>query len=132
MKINELRIGNLIYEIVDTPENPKYKDEFEIAGINAVYDTLHDANDNITLLSCCEPIPLTEEWLLKTGFFWSDCYKNYFNGKCSIKFDKTDKCYYISQEQSDALCYRIFSKLKYVHKLQNLYFELEDEELKIN
>lgn len=65
MKINELRIGNLIYEIVDTPENPKYKDEFEIAGINAVYDTIHDQDDNITLLSCCEPIPLTEEWLLK-------------------------------------------------------------------
>lgn len=122
MKINELRIGNLIYEIVDTPENPKYKDEFEIAGINAVYDTLHDQDDNITLLSYCESIPLTEEWLLKFEFviegikYW----KNVFS--CV----KTHGGFLFWHRGHSLLI------IKYVHQLQNLYFALTGEELKIN
>ena len=78
------------------------------------------------------PIPLTEEWLLKLGFKykkWDDHFiiknGNYFN---SIK--KYDDGWYYNTDESEATCYYL-TTIKYVHQLQNLYFALTSEELEI-
>jgi len=73
-----------------------------------------------------EPIPLTEEWLIKFGFSGSTidisdkisgCIDSiYFNGIC------------IGTASSE---YSGLHRIKYVHQLQNLYFALTGEELTI-
>ena len=68
-----------------------------------------------------EPIPLTEEWLIKMGFItdklngfdhykgdFEICLPNYFMWKDSL-----------------------LNSIKHVHQLQNLYFALTSKELKI-
>ena len=73
-----------------------------------------------------KPIPLTEEWLLKFGFFkHNNAYvlekpnENIMNFKFSIWSDFT----YNSSEFP--------VELKYVHQLQNLYFALTGTHLKL-
>mgnify|MGYP003463071804 FL=1 len=73
-----------------------------------------------------KPIPITEEWLLKFGFFkHNNAYvlekpnENIMNFKFSIWSDFT----YNSSEFP--------VELKYVHQLQNLYFALTGTHLKL-
>ena len=73
-----------------------------------------------------KPIPITEEWLLKLGFFkYNNAYvlekpnENIMNFKFSIWSDFT----YNSSEFP--------VELKYVHQLQNLYFALTGTHLKL-
>jgi len=104
MKANELRIGNLVY-------NPNLK-EVRTLDILDIRDYAEQR-----LIKDFEPIPLTEEWLVKFGLmsiktelgFWNNGDAIYF----SYGFEKS-------------------IELKYVHQLQNLYFALTGEELKCN
>jgi hypothetical protein len=80
----------------------------------------------------CEPIPLTEEWLLKFGF--EKKYDTFeFNGLnvdgCVVhfSFDKWASEYEI--ENCDYT--EVPSDIQHVHQLQNLYFALTGEELTI-
>ena len=73
-----------------------------------------------------KPIPITEEWLLKFGFFkYNNAYvlekpnENIMNFKFSIWSDFT----YNSSEFP--------VELKYAHQLQNLYFALTGTHLKL-
>lgn len=70
-----------------------------------------------------EPIPLTEEWLLKFGFkirdgeWWID------NEIFGVTFDENHEPLHIWDGSfTDSPC-------KYVHQLQNLYFALTGTEL---
>jgi hypothetical protein len=76
-----------------------------------------------------EPIPLTEEWLLKFGF---DIYEDPFhyfidigNGEIPEYFNVWYYDNYYDANECNA-------KLYYVHQLQNLYFALTGNELNIN
>jgi hypothetical protein len=82
------------------------------------------------------PIPLTEEWLLKFGFekddtgvdmFDQDYYEWYQKEfpVIGVLCQSSDK-EYIFDENTDTL------RLKFVHELQNLYFALTGEELILN
>jgi hypothetical protein len=71
------------------------------------------------------PIPLTEEWLLKFGYKKGKIYYTekehgiisfYFNDSDELKCEVYDWTY---------------DNIKYVHQLQNLYFALTSEELEI-
>lgn len=111
MKSNELRLGNWVKELDGNTMQIEY-----------ISDIHHAAN--------LEPIPLTEEWLIKFGFEW----------------DKSQKDYYINIEEDNQICINlkeqvfyigcgfewgaVKGKSKYVHQLQNLYFALTGEELK--
>jgi hypothetical protein len=124
MEARELRIGNWINTIEGHTQIKAMSEE----GLMAT--SIMDGGD---LLGWAEPIPLTEEWLLKFGFK-EDKYK---------WFNKT----YDSQEEVGLLSYNMSSmrtaisyvdsedsgfvgfKLKYVHQLQNLYFALTGKEL---
>ena len=108
MEEKELRIGNYV-NIEDT-----------ILRID-----LQELYYNSSLMN---PIPLTEEWLLKFGF--ESMYSNYIikagDYYNSIKQDCGKWIY--SYDESDAGCYEL-KEIKYVHQLQNLYFALNDKEL---
>lgn len=71
-----------------------------------------------------EPIPLTEEWLLKFGgIIKPDAVL--FNG---VHFLYEDGIVYFESENNG----RSNTEIKHVHQLQNLYFALTGEELKFN
>lgn len=122
MKSNELRIGNLAYS---------KKDESVVLVV-----TVYSKPDSVSYsykedvimghpLSILEPIPLTEEWLVKFGFekkgintpkwrFWK------------IDLVEDEKGIYSFDES------RIYIDIEYVHQLQNLFYALTNEELTWN
>ena len=78
----------------------------------------------------CNPIPLTEEWLLKLGA------DKYNPGRYMLKLSETliifwniGDDYFICElsSRSTHVCY--FNEKKHVHQLQNLYFALTEKEL---
>jgi len=126
MKASELRIGNLIY--VDS----KLRYVF-----GTIYKTIqHNCHSKNSTYSEnyeneCEPIPLTEEWLLKFGFYNSNneyslsnvffyiCFKFYKNGNKKLWINSNDVKYLKNE----------IMFINSVHQLQNLYFALTGEEL---
>jgi hypothetical protein len=115
MDCKEFRIGNWIEYI-------HHKNHFsEVWGIE-ITDGLGTKINKIPNINY-KPIPLTEEWLVKFGFTkWKN--KNIW----------TNKGVMIYLHSKDGICYgkaNSRTKLKHVHQLQNLYFALTGEELKI-
>lgn len=107
MKASELRINNWI----------KDGNDFEQITI-----------DHLSCLNSgrCEfdPIPLTEEWLLKFGFECLDSrrYQKKYRRNYSIDGFMTSESFMVGLGSA-------LTKLEYVHQLQNLYFALTGEEL---
>ena len=70
------------------------------------------------------PIPLTQEWLIKFGFEFlrrqGGTQGVFSNGLIDLILSNSGNIYYK------------IKILPYVHKLQNLYYALKDEELTIN
>jgi len=118
MKASELRIGNLVM------------DGKEIEQVNArMIDML------VKIEADFDPIPLTEEWLLKLGFkqcgyemlSWKhETLLPSFNldGINWADFDEPDY-QFLNYKVADEIL-----RIDYVHQLQNLYFVLTGEELK--
>lgn len=115
MKANELRIGNWVY-------SPSHKSNYKIIKLD--FDSEINA----------EPIPLTEEWLVKFGFE-KDVDNSFVLDSLAIFTDKRLKENVFIQTKTN----RSFAggqwvvlndlKLQHVHQLQNLYFALTNEEL---
>ena len=111
MKANELRVGNLVGSYNKGEED-------RVLTINA-QNILVEAKANKQGYTRYRPIPLTEEWLLKFGFENNrlglfDCIK--------VVEDIGFHIYFIQ---------RHLKEVQYVHQLQNLYFALVGEELKL-
>jgi len=114
MKAQELRIGNLVLS---------GKDKIVIYNIHKDiinYGHSQGADDG-DLIEFLTGIPLTEEWLLKFGFEKLLYGVVYNKDYVEIGFNKDG--FYIIQSSKT---------IKYVHKLQNLYFERKNQELEIN
>ena len=127
MKANELRLGNYVNGIYDEGEFVA-----EVLTVDSE-GCLLDANGiyELTSLKGIQPIPLTEEWLIKIDGIekapYDDDIKDYYLIKRCGFFDiiyEDDDNIYI--DFGDTL-----KKVKYLHQLQNLYFALTDEELTI-
>jgi hypothetical protein len=134
MNINELRIGNYVSSNHETEsESPS---PVEVAAILSNNRVAYKANDNIGQNIECghdeiKPIPITSDWLInKLGF------KDNGGGY----FQHTDFNFFLFYVEEDDYydCYKQvpanddtgdFKGLQHVHKLQNLFFELFDEEL---
>lgn len=116
MKTTELRIGNYI---IDTNGLKDYYKVF----------LLEDGYINTSKEDSIQPIQLTEEWLLKLG----GVDNNYtIDFKCSRKkicFSWASKV--VSDGRRHGFHSNKYPHIKYVHQLQNLYFALTGEELKI-
>lgn len=134
VEANELRVGNLVHR------NDYVSDLFQIRSISQ--DRIHAINvveidvvNNTIYSSDCtlselEPIPLTEEWLLKFGFSVSD--------QPSWNVYEIGEWFILLMEKRDtkiilgALADNIPDvEIKFVHQLQNLYFALTGAELPI-
>lgn len=128
MEANELRLGNLILY------NGKVT-EVESVSLFYVNVGIHDDGLQINIEDC-SPIPLTEEWLLKFGFTTGD--GDYFLKEV---IDDLGISYILEEKQlhliyfcdtggvTDAIL--IPKEIKYINQLQNLYFALTGEELRI-
>jgi len=116
MKASELRIGNrVIYNnVID-----------KVWGIqsNNVID-LYFNNDSVTVHDL-EPIHLTEELLLNFGFYKNIDTKLFEKSGYQIDLSVL-KCHFYLPSFGDW-----YKEIEYVHQLQNLYFALTGEELKI-
>ena len=114
MKANELRIGNWI--------NRLGKPTF----INAIQkgesiDYIRTPLSGAITINQIEPIPLTEEILLKCGFV------NGWNGNY---FCNTNGEFYFNGNSYEGET--LSKNIKYLHQLQNLYFALTNQELIFN
>lgn len=124
MEANELRIGN---KVIYSNSNTMYT----VIGIHEYGIDVEDEMETTYMeYDCFQPIPLTEEILLKCGFvkrgdFWFDNDKLTID-KCSYD-DVINVRYRLNAEESIFIC-----ELKHLHQLQNLYWCLTNEELNIN
>lgn len=122
MRVNELRIGNLLRDKVSKTEL-KVIELTEKDIITYVIDrSLFPLKNGWGI----EPILLTEEWLLNFGFVP--------NGFSMVK-GEFDVEIWLESEIGHTFKWNDFVisiSLKYVHQLQNLYFALTNEELIIN
>ena len=123
MKANELRLGNLI------------NTQNGVEEICTIYIGSF-ITETCSSFEYCEPIPLTEEWLLKFGFkkigtndFYDDLYhfgngthNGFYFSLSGVAVVGWNDYYDHHQEVGDC---------QYVHQLQNLYFALTGEELTI-
>jgi hypothetical protein len=132
MKSTELRIGNWVtiknYVDFDWRLRPK-ECQVNMFDLNnrIRYHWNGSGEEYYYKLEDCEPIPLTEEWLLKFGFnevfmvdgVWGHGIDGFIyvnNGQIRFK----GKAVLIDE-----------NRLQHVHQLQNLYFALTGEELTI-
>jgi len=111
MKASELRINNWYY-------GDALGGGYEQITAKEILDFFDDPLDDYY-----QPIPLTEEWLLKFGFVAKNEGYLCSNKKVYLSDDFYYYCLYFDCE--DVI------EIKYVHSLQNLYFALTGEELKI-
>ena len=130
----QLRIGNLV----------EYEGEiYEIDTISKLFPTLNTVAFGIGVVGWdnLNPIPLTEEWLLKFGFEVENFDYNIKISECGVVslqlIAQDEKCSSFSvcviQSDEDELDDYVFlSDIKYVHSLQNLFYSLTNEELAIN
>ena len=124
MRENELRIGNFIADYEDKPYH------FQIESIENNHGdywvTYRNGSVNCTVDSL-EPIPLTEEWVLKFGF--KDLgYGEFEKGRYMLDKEYTDKGFWEFCILGKALP---DMEVQYVHQLQNLIFALTGEELTV-
>lgn len=126
MKARELRIGNYI-------ENT----DSQMASYMVVNADVIKQNEH-TMYASLEPIPLTEEWLLKFGFK----HQNKYDLESNLYSKKLKSGYFFtiySKKQTldfktKFIGWKVLNigfdfKIEYVHQLQNLYFALTGEEL---
>jgi hypothetical protein len=118
MKASELRIGNWFNEDMTTGSYSQITAE-------QILDLYDDPLDDFY-----QPIPLTEEWLLKFGLeFVTDTW--YLKGfaiwetECGDEKGNTEIGYFYELREVGMMDRHI----KYVHELQNVYFALTREEL---
>lgn len=114
MKSTELRIGNYVNEWW-CADNKYYVKKLDINLFRCVIEDWTE----------WEPIPLTEEWLVKFGFE-----PNIYNDEFEL-YPLTFDCEYTDEGSWNISydSYPLSTEIKHVHQLQNLYFALTGEEL---
>ena len=115
IKANELRLGNTInYRSEFTGEvRQRVVDIMVLKQLQSKHDIMRKGY---------EPIPLTEEWLIRFGFDNLGSY-GWGIGYFHIRFRNIHQFYFLIENR--------IIRVKYVHQLQNLYYALTNEELKL-
>ena len=141
MKVNELRIGNLVHHNIENSKSDFLGNELIVFELDEKIITTYyvdHLNSKVIVRNKQNyyPIPLTEKWLIKAGFSVKEYKagyigKDFTSGQMTLSFvlcnpfakgDWND-CYTFDLRDS------MFKSLRYVHELQNLYFSLTNSEL---
>jgi hypothetical protein len=134
MKPTELSIGNLVCyngEVVKVEQITKYKIGYHTKP--------NETRMNYARLCEIEPIPITEEWLLKIGFILPEHQEFYvmcrINGKDnSIRLTRYFDLWKVEifASHSEVVMHELtINGLRFVHELQNAYYFTVHEELEI-
>jgi len=140
MLAQELRIGNYINRLGKQTEIKAIQQSEKICYVNTSISGAITINQ-------IEPIPLTEEWLLKLGFEVKDRKSNLDTDIFYMPAFEIDYCLFYADfrldyglyleytdspfPEDDEKLYPITFGIKYVHQLQNLLYSLTGEELTI-
>lgn len=126
MNASELRIGNYVEIRLKSGQGRVQIGKIRCQDIVRIYENTGSFN--------YQPIPLTKEWLLKFGFEkFNHSVKEYWainDFEIEIHCNKFP-IRICGGESSPHLTQFIGHGTKYVHQLQNIYFALTGEELKI-
>ena len=122
MDARELRIGNYIQYFGNVAQVEGIVNESNGFGLQLNGGDFASINSQ-----SLEPIPLTEEWLVKFGFKYKG------NGLYTYGFKNMFKvnCHEFGIDFYYGNTYPYYVKPNFVHGLQNLYFALTREELTI-
>lgn len=126
MKAEELRIGNFVgLDLKDFPDN--YFEMYEVAEKASSLKEFGTLDIHYFDADLMEGIPLTKEWLIKFGFIKPNysSIAEFYMGELELYYLTKDECYQFESKN-------IVVDLYFVHQLQNLYFTLFGEELKLN
>ena len=135
MKANELRIGNFVNLFLGIDDNGA---NFRLLTIDGVMREMSGQfylinHTWIEISNNIEPIPLTEEWLLKFGF---QKRADGMSVDWHIGINEITHDWLFDIKWIDGFEYPFYRNgrhvIKYVHQLQNLYFALTGEELTLN
>jgi hypothetical protein len=126
LKANELRIGNLVkydncVKVIDVINDSKNIVEFEDG--DTVYAVFH-----------CQPIPLTEEWLLKFGFVEHESVAGFelsFGRQSFIVANAQDDDFLLLYRSDVGCNYHDLCFVETIHSLQNIIYSLTGEELEV-
>jgi len=138
MKANELRIGNYYKAPIEFKGSVSAQINFKKDRIFVLTKEIFLLLLSLNLEHLIEPILLTEEWLLKFGFnkVIDNGYEDEFefiyidsNEQCRITKNK-DGYYSYWPEELFGFCIDLGFEPK-IHRLQNLYFELNDREFEM-
>jgi hypothetical protein len=118
IKASELYIDKYYYQVVEEyePCTPKI--------IKWNQSNWYAIGECIEFIEWFEPIPITEEWLIKFGFeknsYW-------FKDDNMLRFGLIDNKLHcsIGNDENGFL----YNRINYIHQLQNLYFALTGQEL---
>jgi hypothetical protein len=108
MKTTELRIGNLVL----SKGVPVQIEEI-------MWETVRYCFGEFPI-DYIQPVPITEEWLLRFGFEFRVVYGNNFWTLNNIL---------IFEDKNGNFEYSVGLKIQSIHQLQNLYFALTNKEL---
>lgn len=125
MKASELRVGNYVTTGKKEWVISVVSDSNEVRVTDGKFTAIAQIPINEI-----HPIPLTEEWLLKFGLNNPTNEKPYHFKKSAVEFLHSEfqdelKCFCNDKPMFSFPC-------KYVHQLQNIYYSITGEELKIN
>jgi len=130
LKANELRIGNWVH-IRQTKNNE------QIGGIEENGRFLTKGyKSSYSSIECLEPIPITEEWLVKLGGkigdneIYNDSFYCFEFDNMAI-FVSVIGVVVIARSKYDSKSVKLDVQFKHVHTLQNLFFALTGNELTI-
>jgi len=133
IKANELRVGNMFwedyggYKVVTAINSNNVGDAPNTVSARSIKGTVSGQYS----CSQIEPIPLTPEILEKCGFRQQGKRNLYSDGKLAFMEDADGFTFFI-KDVSNVLYKSVAnSKIYYLHQLQNLYFALTGDELKI-
>lgn len=115
MEAKELKIGNWVIFDGGFPEQVRTE----------TFAILYKYPERIRLI---EPIPLTPEILEKAGFMWSIYHQAFHKEGFPFDVNEGNEWFTLYTFKKST---HITSCLKYLHQLQNLFFALTGEELKI-
>lgn len=140
MKTTELRLGNYItdgtfqYSVVGINFDESIWGSIDkvVNHVKAETEDYYKQGDYHLNIENVQPIPLTEEWLLKFGFekvihaYVMGIHNRIFSGLMKFQFDRLLQMWVFSVGK-----YKDITRIEYVHQLQNLYFALTGDELEI-